>query len=301
MSENYLAGISDPSQSEVTPFIGAKPTLIDPSPRALMMGHVIDQLRNEGVPEANLRPAAAHLTGQAEAESSFDPNATHDGGIGYGIYGAGNDRARAMLGWLRANNYAPNSLEGQSRFMAHEAMTQYPRTAQILATATPDSLAHTSRSVTADFERPALINDRSGAVLNAYHTGPAYGVTNTLLQDDPLDRLTQALGVATPPSPAARAMVANARQQALPQAPSATGPASDPYVDRAHALQALLALGSFQQQPTQQKRLPGGGIDFSGTSQQGVGNMLQTMLAGRHAQNVLDALYPLPPEQADEK
>ena len=137
-----------------------------------MMAYATDELRKLGVPEANLRAAAAHLTGQAEMESGFNPNATHDGGTGYGIYGAGRDRRDQMLGWLKTNNYAPNSLEGQTRYMANEAL-KYPKTRDILLNANENNLAKDSRGITADFERPAVINDRSGAVLRAFYGGGA--------------------------------------------------------------------------------------------------------------------------------
>ena len=40
-------------------------------PKSTMMKYAMDQLRKEGVPEANLRAAAAHLVGQAYMESEI--------------------------------------------------------------------------------------------------------------------------------------------------------------------------------------------------------------------------------------
>ena len=147
------------------------------SVRGQMMGWAVDQLKKEGVPEANARAAAAHLVGQAENENDqFDPNAVHDGGRGRGIYGANGDRLKAMDAWLSDNGYAKNSREGQMRYMAHEAMTDkaYAKTRGTLMSATPDSFSKEGvAGVTGDFERPAVINDRSGAVKLAYGEGGA--------------------------------------------------------------------------------------------------------------------------------
>jgi hypothetical protein len=137
---------------------------------ATMMAYAMDQLRAEGVPEANLRAAAAHLVGQAQSESSLNPAASHDGGIGYGIYGANGSRLQNMQSWMVANGYPRDSAEGQMRYMAHEAMSNnYAPTRNILMNATPETLAQNTNAVTANFERPAVINNRSGNVLAAYN------------------------------------------------------------------------------------------------------------------------------------
>jgi hypothetical protein len=146
--------------------------------RTSMMSYAMDQLRKEGVPEANLRAAAAHLVGQADMESGLDPNKSHDGGTGYGIYGArdpspGRGRKTNMLRWLKENGYAANSAEGQMRYMAHEAMGKnYPTTRGILMNANPNAMGRDSRAVTHEFEAPKVDNDRSGAVGRAYKVGP---------------------------------------------------------------------------------------------------------------------------------
>ncbi len=147
-----------------------------------MMAWAMDQLRREGVPEQHLRQAAAHLVGQAHMESGLDPNKTHDGGTGYGIYGArdpkgwGNYRGArrsGMVRWLEANGYARNSAEGQMRYMVREAMRGgYGRTRRILMGEGTGNVEADTNTITREFEAPAVINRRSGAVSNAYRIGP---------------------------------------------------------------------------------------------------------------------------------
>ncbi len=137
------------------------------------MNAAMHQLRMEGVPDANLRAAAAHLTGQAIMESSLNPAAVHDNHTGYGIYGARLGRRDSMFGWLNQNGYDRNSLEGQMRYMAHEAMSDpnYRATRNTLMNASPDTLRSSVRGITKNFEGPAVINDRSGAVQRAFDHG----------------------------------------------------------------------------------------------------------------------------------
>ncbi len=147
-----------------------------------MMGYAMDQLRREGVPEDKLREAAAHLVGQATMESSLDPNKVHDGGTGFGVYGArdphgwGNYRGARrsnMARWLEANGYARNSAEGQMREMAHSAMSgRYPQIRSILMGRGSGSLEQDTDAITKEFEAPKFINRRSGAVRNALRTEP---------------------------------------------------------------------------------------------------------------------------------
>jgi hypothetical protein len=139
---------------------------------SVAMAAMEDQLRREGVPEANVKSAAALLVGQAQAESNLNPNASHDQGTGYGIYGARLGRRTAMLEWLKTNGYAPNSLEGQSKYMAHEAMTGkgYGVTRETLRRATPETIDRDSDVVTRNFESPAVANSRyrAGRARDAY-------------------------------------------------------------------------------------------------------------------------------------
>jgi hypothetical protein len=138
---------------------------------SVAMSSMMDQLRKEGVPEANVRSAAALLVGQAQAESSLNPNTVHDQGTGYGIYGARLGRRDAMLKWLSDNGYAKNSLEGQSRYMAHEAMSgKYGATREALRHATPETIDRDADTITRNFESPAVPNSayRAGRAREAY-------------------------------------------------------------------------------------------------------------------------------------
>jgi hypothetical protein len=146
---------------------------------AEMMRVAMDQLRQEGVPEANLRSAAAILVGNAQSESGLNPNATHDHGTGFGLYGARLSRRDEMFSWLKSHGYPLNSAEGQMRYMAHEAMVgnsqqKYPATRNILMHATPETLRSDTNNVMREFEAPANKNqDRSNTSIPAYNTGPA--------------------------------------------------------------------------------------------------------------------------------
>jgi hypothetical protein len=100
-----------------------------------------DQLRLEGVPEDHLDAAAAALVGNAIAESQLNPRAVHDSGTGYGIYGARLGRNTRMQAWLTAHGFARDSLEGQQRYMVHEAMHDYPVSRRALMNATDPSVA----------------------------------------------------------------------------------------------------------------------------------------------------------------
>jgi hypothetical protein len=148
------------------------------------MKAAIEQLREEGVPEDHLKAAAAILVGEAQSESSLNPDAKHDphNGVytGYGIYGArdppdgrGVMRRQRMLAWLKAHGYASDSLEGQVKEMAHSAMHDFPSVAKILKRTTPGSMLDDTYGVTKDFESPAVVNDRRGAVRGAFDKGPA--------------------------------------------------------------------------------------------------------------------------------
>jgi hypothetical protein len=131
-----------------------------------MMKIAEDQLRKEGVPEKNLQAAAANLVGQADMESGLDPNKVHDNGTGFGIYGARLSRRQKMFNWLASNGYAKNSAEGQMRYMSHEAMSgAYPQTKASLMSGAYG--ADTTNRITREFESPAVVNARFGAVEQA--------------------------------------------------------------------------------------------------------------------------------------
>lgn len=143
-----------------------------------MMAWAMDQLRREGIPEEHLRTAAAHLVGQAQMESGLDPNKSHDGGTGFGIYGArdptpGKGRRTDMFRWLDANGYARNSAEGQMREMAHRAASgRWGPTRNILFGKGTGNLEIDTNTITRDFERPKIVNRRSHAVANALRIRP---------------------------------------------------------------------------------------------------------------------------------
>jgi len=121
---------------------------------------MIEQLRKEGVPEANLEYAAALMVGQGISESGLNASASHDGSTGYGIYGARLGPLTAMRHWLTSNGYAQNSLVGQAKFMVHEAMTSkaYGPTRDALLGASAANMAAATRTITRNFERPAVDN-----------------------------------------------------------------------------------------------------------------------------------------------
>jgi TP901 family phage tail tape measure protein len=124
-----------------------------------------DQLIKEGVPPANAEEASNLLAGQALAESGMNPRASHDSGTGYGIYGARLGRRDVMLSWMRSHGYPPDSLEGQARYMAHEAMSRnYPRTRAALMSAEPGSRVARTNVITREFEAPRVVNPRTGYV-----------------------------------------------------------------------------------------------------------------------------------------
>lgn len=59
------------------------------------------------------------------------------------------------------------------REMVHRAMSgQYPRTKAVLMGRGTGEIGSDTRAITKEFEAPAVINDRSGAVRNALRTGP---------------------------------------------------------------------------------------------------------------------------------
>ncbi len=176
------------SSSGGEPKFGANAGGAAPRNTADAMRVAMDQLRKEGVPEANLHAAAAALVGQAISESGLNPATSHDGGSGYGIYGAGNERRDAMFSWLAANGYTKNSLEGQMRFMAHEAMThpRFATTRGMLMTMTPGNVVGRTAAITTNFEAPASDqwpkgpnNPRQGNIAAALRVGAGSAPAST--------------------------------------------------------------------------------------------------------------------------
>lgn len=142
-----------------------------PGDTAKAMSFAEDQLRKEGVPEANVHTAAAALVGNAIAESGLNPRTIHDQGTGYGIYGARLDRRDTMLAWEREHGFVKDSLEGQVREMAHQSITNptYRKTREALMHATNVNTA--GDVVEGDFERPKVINPRHAAFQRAVEVG----------------------------------------------------------------------------------------------------------------------------------
>lgn len=253
-----------------------------------MMTWAIDQLRAEGVPEDNLRAAAAHLVGQAYMESGLNPNATHDNGTGYGIYGARLGRADNMLDWLKANGYPQNSAEGQMRYMAHEAMNgdAYGRTRDVLMNASPDTLAKNSGVITANFERPAVNNDRSGAVVSAY---------NAFDPDKPAGKQVDDFSTALADF---NAHFTDLRSRYAPQPGGPAAPAAVPQAGVGiNPQQAMLMqlLGGANRQPAAPQQANYGGIPSpnyaaAGGPSSSTADMLRLMMMGRQQNNALATL-----------
>lgn len=143
------------------------------------MDAAMDQLRKEGVPEANLRAAAALLIGQADAESGVNPRQVHDNGTGYGIYGARLGRRDAMFAWLKENGFAQDDLAGQAKYMAHEAMTgdSFGPTRRMLMTADKSNFGPATSVIRGNFESPApgaeRDQDRYAGTVAAFGAHPA--------------------------------------------------------------------------------------------------------------------------------
>jgi hypothetical protein len=171
--------------SGISPFTGKSPGAPVANARTgVSMKAMMEQLKDEGVPQDHRRAAAAMLVGQAQSESQLIPTAQHDphNGVftGYGIYGAGDPwngrgvkRRARMLQWLKDHGYASDSLEGQSKEMAHSAMHDFPAVKQMLLNATPGNMLPNTYNMTKTFESPTFTNDRRGAVQGAYDKGPA--------------------------------------------------------------------------------------------------------------------------------
>tara|TARA_R110000868_G_scaffold57548_4_gene177672 strand:- start:1884 stop:4244 length:2361 start_codon:yes stop_codon:yes gene_type:complete len=130
---------------------------------AVVQKSIEEQLKKDGYNAKDIKKVAAAFTGQVMAESSFDPNALHDkdksgNPTGYGIYGARLTRRDAMLEWLAKEGYEKNSLVGQARFMAHEAVTvpEYSKLMKDLSEMT--DIGDMTLQVGKRFEKPLDIN-----------------------------------------------------------------------------------------------------------------------------------------------
>jgi len=210
------------------------------APVGKMMAYAMDQLRREGVPEKQLRQSAAHLVGQATMESGLDPNKVHDSGTGYGIYGARDPkgwgdykgaRRSQMVKWLEKNGYARNSAEGQMRYMAHEAMSGgYGTTKRILMGEGSGNITADTNAITREFEAPAIINHRAGAVERALRIGPEQAAPASLDEKPSAGLLPNgAPAVLKPKSmPDAPGVVMDLDTSASKPAPEASTPPASP-------------------------------------------------------------------------
>jgi hypothetical protein len=62
-----------------------------------------------------------------------------------------------MLAWLKEHGYASDSLEGQSKEMAHSAMHDFPAVKRMLLNATPGNMLPNTYNMTKTFESPTLL------------------------------------------------------------------------------------------------------------------------------------------------
>lgn len=151
---------------------GARGGSATPAAMKTAMAAAMDQYIKEGGNPANARAAAAIMVGEAMSESGLNPNASHDHGTGHGIYGARNDRWTKMDQWI--NNQPggdKNSLAWQQRYMMHEGLSgAYPSTRAALMGASQGNMLGATYGVTKNFEAPAVVNDRTGAVERAYRS-----------------------------------------------------------------------------------------------------------------------------------
>jgi Phage tail lysozyme len=140
-----------------------------------------DQLRKEGIPEGNIRAAAAIMVGNASTESELIPSTVHDHGTGYGIYGARDPRGgrpnelrrTRMLEWLARNGYAKDSLVGQMRYMAIEAHQRGGPAWHALMNANEKNIRESGEVFEGKFEAPGRINNRNAQILSAYRAHSA--------------------------------------------------------------------------------------------------------------------------------
>jgi len=149
---------------------------------AFVREKIQSQLETEGAKNGltfdNPRAVAAAFAGQAQQESKYNPDTVHDNGTGYGMFGHRLDRKDALLSWLDKQGFAKNSMEGQSRFTAHEFLTnpKYAKLREMAKHLTPDQIPEFTRAVRKIFEspNPALANDdnRIAGALSSFKNEP---------------------------------------------------------------------------------------------------------------------------------
>lgn len=96
---------------------------------------------------------ATMLTSAANSESSFRPDITHDGGIGYGLFGHNTDRLAAMRDFARVGPNDPVPWQKQALFALNELHGSESKAGGMVnAATTPEQLTDAQLA----FERPNL-------------------------------------------------------------------------------------------------------------------------------------------------
>jgi hypothetical protein len=139
-----------------------KSTITGNNNQEIIMKSFASELKKKGVPPESVPYAVSALSGQVKVESNFNPSVVHDGGTGYGIYGArdepkptGSKRRTKMFEWLEQNGFSKDSAEGQARYMVNEAFSGgYKNTRNMLMSANKDNMADVTAALVDEFERP---------------------------------------------------------------------------------------------------------------------------------------------------
>ncbi|WP_026511549.1 phage tail tip lysozyme [Butyrivibrio sp. LC3010] len=76
--------------------------------------------------------AGSGALANVEKESSFNPNASGDGGTSYGICQWHNDRMSRLRAWCSDHGYDWRDLEGQLFYLEYELETYYPNTLSMI-------------------------------------------------------------------------------------------------------------------------------------------------------------------------
>jgi len=215
---------------------------------------------------------AALLTSAADAESGFSHTKTHDGGIGYGLYGHNGSRLAAMR-----DKYGPNPTAAQQIEFALNELRSRPEGAKVNSAKTPEELTE----LQFQFERPKRgPGDQAGRRLNT---------TRQFMQNPPSGSST----APTQPAPSAGSEAPTPTTTA-PPAPGTLTPPGAPRtaIPAAEITHAGDSLAGHQIRP---KLGVGGGGQESG--QVDVYNKGDTAVAGWNSQKILDTVLPNIPDE----
>lgn len=179
INPNPIPGLKGPDN---TPLSGKAASV-----RSFFQDQLMKEAEKAGLNFKDPKAVASAFAGQALQESGFDPNKSHDSGTGFGMFGhrddprpGGAQRRTNMFNWLRQNGYDLNSMEGQARYAAHEAVTQYPKLMQMGQNVTKDNLADFTTEVRKKFEapNPLAANDpeRIRGAAMAYNNDPVKNI-----------------------------------------------------------------------------------------------------------------------------